>query len=132
MAGVSQEGASRGTAALRTRFPDLVGCRGPIQLAGMGAAATPELAAAVSNAGALGMLGTARPGLAPATLTALLDELRSLTSSPFGLNFLVEPGYDTDRRCFELAAHSAKVVEFFYGEPDRDLVSIVHEGDALA
>jgi nitronate monooxygenase len=117
---------------LRTRFTKLVGCRVPIQLAGMGAAATPELAAAVSNAGALGMLGTARPGLNPATLTAMLDELRLLTSNPFGVNFLVEPGYDTDPRCFALAAQAAKVVEFFYGEPDPDLVAIAHDGNALA
>lgn len=117
---------------MQTRFTELVGCRLPIQLAGMGAAATPELTAAVSNAGALGMLGTARPGLGPATLKALLDQVLSLTASPFGVNFLVEPGYDTDRRCFELAARSAKVVEFFYGEPDPGLVAITHDGNALA
>jgi len=46
-----------------TRFIELVGCTVPIQLTGMGAASPPELAAAVSNAGGLGMLGTARPGL---------------------------------------------------------------------
>src|SRR5690349_12214301 len=68
---------------VRTRFTELVGCRVPIQLAGMGAAATPELAAAVSDAGALGMLGSARPGLSPATLTSMLDEIRSRTASPF-------------------------------------------------
>ena len=98
---------------MRTRWTELVGCSVPIQLAGMGAAATPELAAAVSNAGALGMLGTARPGLSPATLKCMLDDVRLLTSSPFGVNFLVEPGYDIDPRCFELAALSARVVEFF-------------------
>jgi nitronate monooxygenase len=117
---------------MRTRFSELVGCSVPIQLAGMGAAATPELAAAVSNAGALGMVGTARPGLSPATLKSMLDDVRSRTSSPFGVNFLVEPGYDIDPRCFELAARSARVVEFFYGEPDPALVAIAHDGGALA
>src|SRR4051794_12328399 len=117
---------------MRTRFSELVGCSVPIQLAGMGAAATPELAAAVSNAGGLGMVGTARPGLSPATLKSMLDDVRSRTSSPFGVNFLVEPGYDIDPRCFELAARSARVVEFFYGEPDPALVAIAHDGGALA
>jgi len=42
-----------------------VGCRVPIQLAGMGTASPPELTAAVSEAGGLGMLGTARGGLNP-------------------------------------------------------------------
>ncbi|MGH2405945.1 MAG: nitronate monooxygenase, partial [bacterium] len=52
---------------ITTRFTELVGCRIPIQQAGMGAVASPELAAAVSEAGGLGMLGTARRGLtAPA------------------------------------------------------------------
>jgi len=45
---------------IATRFTELVGCAVPIQQAGMGAAAPPELAAAVSQAGALGMLGTAQ------------------------------------------------------------------------
>ena len=45
-----------GPMTLTTRFTELVGCTVPIQQAGMGAAATPELAAAVSNAGGLGML----------------------------------------------------------------------------
>jgi len=50
---------------LATRFTGLVGCRVPIQLAGMGTASAPELTAAVSEAGGLGMLGTARGGLNP-------------------------------------------------------------------
>ena len=49
---------------LSTRFTKLVGCTIPIQLAGMGAVGLPELAAAVSQAGGLGMLGTARGGAA--------------------------------------------------------------------
>ena len=40
-----------------TRFTELVGCTVPIQQAGMSAVARPELAAAVSEAGGLGMLG---------------------------------------------------------------------------
>ena len=39
-----------------TAFTNLVGCRVPDQLAAMGAASPPELATAVSQAGALGML----------------------------------------------------------------------------
>src|SRR5215212_5321686 len=48
---------------LTTRFTKLVGCSVPIQQAGMGAAAPPELACAVSEAGGLGMIGTARAGI---------------------------------------------------------------------
>lgn len=117
---------------LTTRFTQLVGCEVPIQCAGMGAAAAPDLTAAVSEAGALGMLGTGRPGLSSSTLAVLLDETRSRTARPFGVNFLVNPGHDTERRCFELAAEAARLVEFFYGWPDPGLVALVRERGALA
>ena len=42
---------------LRTRFTDLLGCTVPMQLAGMGQLSTPRLAAAVADAGGLGMVG---------------------------------------------------------------------------
>src|SRR5260370_40373411 len=110
---------------IATRFPALVGCAVRIQQAGMGAAAPPELAAAVSEAGALGMLGTARPGLTPATLADLLERGRVLTDKPFGVNFIVAPiflhGTSTrpplDMECIDIAAPTAKGVEVFYGEP---------------
>jgi nitronate monooxygenase len=125
---------------IATRFTELVGCAVPIQQAGMGAAAPPELAAAVSEAGALGMLGTARPGLTTATLADLLEQVRLLTDKPFGVNFIVAPiflhGSSTrpplDLKCIEIAARTAKVVEFFYGEPEQRFVEMAHEGGALA
>ena len=43
---------------LQTRFPELVGCSTPLQLAGMGSQiGSPELAAAVARAGGLGIIG---------------------------------------------------------------------------
>jgi nitronate monooxygenase len=42
---------------MRTAFTDLVGCTVPIQLASMPGIATPALAAAVADAGGLGMIG---------------------------------------------------------------------------
>jgi enoyl-[acyl-carrier protein] reductase II len=55
----------------------------------MGAASPPALAAAVSEAGGLGMLGTARGFPSVTGLSALLEELRGLTSQPFGVNFIL-------------------------------------------
>ena len=69
---------------LTTRFTKLVGCWVPIQQAGMGAAAPPELACAVSEAGGLGMIGTARPGMNPDTLAGLITRTRDLTKSYSG------------------------------------------------
>jgi nitronate monooxygenase len=118
---------------ITTRFTELVGCTIPIQQAGMGAVAPPELAAAVSEAGGLGMLGTAHPGLTAASLANRLDRLCALTDKPFGVNFIVAPQVlkHLDLRCVEIAARAARVVEFFYDEPDRALVEMAHGGDAL-
>lgn len=112
---------------LTTAFTELVGCQAPIQLAGMGGLGTPELAAAVSNAGALGML--AMP-LAPAeAVAAELDRLATLTTGAFGINFLM-PFLVSET--VEAAATRCRVVEFFYDDPDAALVEQVHAGGALA
>ena len=111
---------------LETAFTRLVGCTVPIQLAGMGSILSPELAAAVSNAGALGQI----------TLTGdtedarrQLDRLSSLTSKPFGVNLLIPY---LDREILEMAAARARVIDFFWGDPDPELVRVVHTGGALA
>ncbi|WP_439408216.1 NAD(P)H-dependent flavin oxidoreductase [Bradyrhizobium sp. DASA03076] len=123
-------------AMLSTRFTKLVGCTIPIQLAGMGAVGSPELAAAVSEAGGLGMLGTARAGLNPTTLAPLLHRTRELTRGPFGVNFIIRPGgapsQSRAHRCVEQAAKVGRVVEFFYSDPSAEFVRIVHEQGALA
>jgi len=119
---------------LSTRFTELVGCPIPIQQAGMGAVAPPELAAAVAEAGGLGMLGMARSGACTlAALGSLLDRVRGLTARPFGVNFIVAPPHlaSTEPGCFALAARTARVVEFFYGWPDPTLVETVHRNGAL-
>jgi NAD(P)H-dependent flavin oxidoreductase YrpB (nitropropane dioxygenase family) len=100
----------------------------------MGVLSPPALVAAVSEAGGLGMLGTARPGARSlARLEALLEEVHSLTSRPFGVNFLASPHHLPvyEPGSFRCAARSARVVEFFYGRPDPSIVEIVHAEGAL-
>ena len=75
--------------ALRTRVCDLFEIEFPIVLAGMGGASTPELAAAVSNAGGLGVLGAAACG--PNRLREWIRRTRQLTNKPFGVDTLL-PG----------------------------------------
>ncbi len=53
----------------------------------MGGAANPRLAAAVSNAGGLGVLGAATSG--PDELRAWIREIRALTDRPFGVDTLL-------------------------------------------
>lgn len=112
---------------LRTPFTALVGCSVPVQQAGMGGVARGRLAAAVADAGGLGMVsGVFIP---PATLAAHLAALRRQTTGVFGVNFLLP---FLDRDAVATAAHMARVVEFFYGAPDAELVTLVHRGGALA
>lgn len=73
--------------ALRTRICDMLGIQHPILLAGMGRASTPELAAAVSNAGGLGVLGAASCG--PNQLREWIRRTRALTDRPFGVDTLL-------------------------------------------
>ena len=71
----------------RTAICDLFGIEHPIVLAGMGTASTPELAAAVSNAGGLGVIGCA--GAGPRQLREWIQRTRSLTDKPFGVDTLL-------------------------------------------
>jgi len=112
---------------LTTRFTRLIGCNVPIQQAGMGGVATAELASAVALAGALGMIGGVRLGAK--VLGEELDSLPRQTRSRIGVNFLVP---FLDRESLEVAASRVRVVEFFYGEPDADLVERAHGAGALA
>jgi NAD(P)H-dependent flavin oxidoreductase YrpB (nitropropane dioxygenase family) len=58
---------------LTTAFTELVGCRLPLRQAPMGGVTTPELVAAVADAGAVGMVPAQM--LPAEALAALLDDL---------------------------------------------------------
>lgn len=58
---------------MQTKFTELTRCKVPIQLAGMPGVNTVELAAAVSNAGGLGLISANHMG--PEFLTQTLDKV---------------------------------------------------------
>ena len=74
----------------RTRLTERYGMRYPIVQAGFSALyVTPELTAAVSNAGGLGCLGAApEPALG---VRNLIRSTKALTSRPFGMDFVYFP-----------------------------------------
>ncbi|MCH7867950.1 MAG: nitronate monooxygenase [Myxococcales bacterium] len=81
------------SSALHTEICDRLGIRYPIIQTGMGWVATPELVAAVSNAGAIGFLAAAT--IPPAEVEAAILDVKKLTDKPFGVNFLMDaPGAD--------------------------------------
>ena len=110
---------------MRTPFCDLLGIEAPIVLAPFGPWEQVELAAAVSNAGGLGSVGTAvRP---PDELRAQWTRLRDLTDRPFAINHTGRP---FDEEVFDAIIEAAPpAVSFHMGVP-RDLVARAHEAGA--
>ena len=113
--------------AIKTRFTEMVGCLAPIQCAGMGMS-SPALAAAVAGAGGLGM--TSGVMLDQAELQHTLEQLGEKFGGQVGVNFLIP--FLEDETLIDIAASHARVVDFFYGEPDASLIDRVHKGGALA
>jgi nitronate monooxygenase/enoyl-[acyl-carrier protein] reductase II len=114
---------------LRTHFCELVGVEHPILQAGMGPFGSgAELAAAVSNAGALGTVGgAARP---PDDLRREILRLRELTDRPFAVNF-TQPWLHDHPGLFELAlALRPPIVSLALGDPG-DLPARAHDAGAL-
>ncbi len=75
---------------IRTRITELLGIEHPIVQGGMQWVGTAELAAAVSNAGGLGIL-TALTQPTPDALRREIDRCRTMTSKPFGVNLTILP-----------------------------------------
>lgn len=71
---------------IHTRFTELVAIRYPIVQGGLSHLSFAELAAAVSNAGGLGQVGSAC-FTTPEALQADIQKLKRLTDKPFGVNF---------------------------------------------
>jgi nitronate monooxygenase len=75
---------------MKTRIMDLFDIRVPIQCGGMLWLAVPELAAAISNAGAMGNLTSGNYNSAD-ELRAAIDRTRELTDKPFIVNITTMP-----------------------------------------
>jgi nitronate monooxygenase len=112
-----------------TSFTRLIGCRLPLQQAGMSAVTTPALAAAVAAEGALGMIAAAgRP--ADLVVTELRQTLEMAgEGARVGVSFLVP---FLDEIALDAASETAALVECFYGDPDVAIVERIHRGGALA
>ncbi|BFM07828.1 NAD(P)H-dependent flavin oxidoreductase [Halioxenophilus aromaticivorans] len=75
---------------LKTRFSEMVGIEYPIVQGGMMWVGRAELAAAVSNAGGLGII-TALTQPSPDDLRKEIERCRTMTDKPFGVNLTILP-----------------------------------------
>lgn len=98
---------------MQTELCRSLGLDYPIIQAGIGGAASPELAAAVSNAGALGTLtltGDGREGS-----RQRIAALRDLTNRSFATNVIL--AYDVEAELDAMAEAKPPLVSLFWGDP---------------
>lgn len=109
---------------MRTPVCELLGIEQPIVQAPMGGAAVPALAAAVSNAGALGTVALTWV----ADVGGVVRATAALTERPFGGNLVLE--WDQHRRLDEALEAGLRVVSLTWGDP-TPYVEHVHDAGAL-
>lgn len=93
----------------------------PIVQAPIGNAATPALAAAVSNAGGLGMLSLSWSGAEQ--ISRLIRATRTASTRPFGINLVLE--WPQQERLRMALGQGIKIVSTFWGNP-AEYVPMVH------
>lgn len=108
---------------MHTQITQLLGIRYPIILPGMSWISTPELVAAVSNAGGLGILASGP--LTPTETQQAIARIRELTDKPFGIGItLLMPGAKENA---EVAlAEQVPVINFSLGKGEW-LIKRAHE-----
>lgn len=104
----------------------MLGVEYPVLQAGMGAATSPELVAAASEGGGLGILGCLRRS--PDDVRGLLQEIRRLTSRPFAANHVVAHlNPDALRATLEARV---PVISTAWGDP-AEVVEAAHRAGSL-
>ena len=111
---------------LDTLFCGQAGVRYPVVQAPMGNAASPELAAAVSNAGGLGMLALSWTELED--MRTRVRDTKALTGSPFGVNVVLE--WQQQERIEICLDEGVRIISTFWGDP-KPYVELIHEAGAL-
>jgi len=104
----------------------LLGINLPIAQAPIGSATTPELVAAVSNAGGLGSLALSWRD--SAEVRAVLRRTRELTSRPFAANLVLEwPQEERLQICLE---QGVRIISTFWGDPSP-IMELAHNAGAV-
>lgn len=110
---------------MRTRVTELLKIDYPIIMGGMAWAGTPKLAAAVSEAGGLGVIGSG--AMNPEELKRAIDDTRKLTEKPFGVNIMMASPYVEDL-VRTVIDEKVSVVTFGAGNPSRFIPKLKEEG----
>jgi NAD(P)H-dependent flavin oxidoreductase YrpB (nitropropane dioxygenase family) len=112
---------------MQTSVTRVLGIEQPIVQAPIGGLSNPRLAAAVSNAGGLGMI--AQTWMPLDEIPESIRATQALTPRPFGINLIIdEPQHE---RVAVALATGIKVISFFWGDPEPYLAA-VHAAGAIA
>ena len=121
-----------GRMALKTAFTELLSIQHPVVLAPMGGVSGGELAAAVSNAGGLGLIGTGAPKrgslVDPAQFEPEIARLLERGTKTWGIGFLA---WAVTREVIEQAlSHRPAVIMLNFGDPSP-FADLVHQGGSV-
>jgi len=115
---------------MKTRITELFGIRHPIIQGGMHYVGLAELAAAVSNAGGLGIItGLTQP--TPDDLAREIERCRAMTDQPFGVNLTFLPAVkppDYPGYVRVIVEHGVRVVETAGNNPQKWLPELQKAG----
>jgi nitronate monooxygenase len=110
-----------------TSFTKLAGIRYPIIQAPIGSATTPTLAAAVSNAGALGTLALTWRRVEE--VRRVISETSALTRSPFAVNVVL--AWPQEQRIARALEAGARLIWTFWGDPTPHVAQVHAAGGYL-
>jgi NAD(P)H-dependent flavin oxidoreductase YrpB (nitropropane dioxygenase family) len=131
-AGAAPSPVDTGKLSLDTRLTREYRVRFPFVGAGMGFVAMPNLVAAVSNAGGIGVLGNAIEP--PPSTQALIRGIRKLTPALFGVDFIFDDSalgpLVTDAHIDVCVAERVRLVVFHMNVPPKHWVERLHRSGA--
>ncbi len=125
IAKVSREGQIEG---INTSLCRRLGIKLPILNAPVGTATSPQLAAAVSNAGGLGIMAVSFLRHRD-DIKAAIASIRELTDRPFGVNLLLE--WPQEERLAVCLEQGVPVISLFWGDPTAHVPAIHGAGSLL-
>ena len=121
------EPEASGKGAVRTALTELLGIRYPVVQAAMGYVSGPRLAAAVSDAGGLGLIASATMSLAE--LEKAIEDTAGRTPRPFGVNLRADAS-DAAERARLIASRRVPVASFAQA-PTPELIAALKDAGVV-
>lgn len=113
---------------MKNRITELLKIEYPILMGGMAWAGTAKLAAAVSNAGGLGVIGSG--AMNSEQLAGAIYSIRQMTDRPFGVNIMLASPY-ADELVKVVLKERVPVVTFGAGNPAKYIPQLKQQGTVV-